>query len=123
MDISPALNSEGENIMINLIPIPYEYKMLDGYFFFSDDPQMQSDFELPLIKFKRCDNADIIVKKNSSLPEEAYTLEVKKNGIIITSCSEIGTYYAFQSLRQISKYELGVRRVPCCVINDRPKYK
>lgn len=109
--------------MINLIPIPYEYKMLDGCFFFGDTPQMQSDFELPLINIKRSSNADITVKKNPDLPEEAYTLEVKKNEIIITACSEIGAYYAFQSLRQISKYELGVRRVPCCVINDRPKYK
>ena len=97
--------------MIDLIPIPYEYKMLDGYFFFSDDPKLQSDFELPLIKLKRSDNADINVKQNSDLPKEAYTLEVNKNEIIINSGSEIGAYYAFQSLRQISKYELGVRRV------------
>lgn len=109
--------------MIDLIPIPYEYKMLDGYFFFSDDPKLQSDFELPLIKLKRSDNADINVKQNSDLPKEAYTLEVNKNEIIINSGSEIGAYYAFQSLRQISKYEFGVRRVPCCVINDCPKYK
>jgi len=108
---------------MNLIPLPYEYKILDGYFFFDEETAIKSDFELPLIKTKRDDNANIIVKKNTTLPEEAYTLEIKKDEILIHSGSEIGAYYAFQSLRQLSKYELGVRRVRCCVINDRPEYK
>lgn len=109
--------------MINLIPMPSSHKMFDGYCFLGEKLTLKSDFDLPLVKLERSEKADITVTKDASLPEEAYTLSIKQDGICITAGTQTGAYYALQSLRQISRYELGVRRVPCCTVSDRPKYK
>ena len=50
-------------------------------------------------------------------------LDISEDSIKIKACSETGAYYALQSLRQISRYEIGKRKAPCCVVNDKPYYK
>lgn len=109
--------------MINLIPVPSEQRKLNGYYKLGDKIKIKSEFELALIKSERADDASIIVRKNDMLDDEAYTLEISENKIEINASGEIGAYYAFQSLRQLSRYELGERQVECCYISDKPKYK
>lgn len=109
--------------MIKLIPAPKQVKELNGTFLIKDDLTVKTDFPLPLLKLQRDDNASLIIEKNNSLKAEGYTLEVNQKEIKITACDEAGAYYALQSLRQISRYELGERRVPCCKISDEPRYK
>lgn len=109
--------------MIDLIPIPYKSEIKKGKFIVDDDLKVCSDFELSLLKLERSDDGRLVIKKDSSLSEEGYVLDVKENSIIIRASNEIGAYYALQSLRQISRYELGKRKIPCCVITDKPNYR
>lgn len=107
--------------MINLIPIANNYKELGGVFD-ANNLTVKSDFDLPLLKLERNDDGNLVIIKDESFGKESYKLEVNKDKITITAGTEIGAYYALQSLRQISKYELGERNVPCVVINDAPKF-
>ncbi len=109
--------------MIKLIPAPKQVKELNGTFLIKDDLTVKTDFTLPLLKLQRGDNASLIIEKNNNLKAEGYILEVNEKEIKISACDEAGAYYALQSLRQISRYELGERRVPCCKISDEPRYK
>jgi hexosaminidase len=109
--------------LINLIPIAYKSQVSDGEFVFNDDLSACCDFDLPLLNLKRSDNGRLIIKKDNSYANEEYCLDVNSDSIVITTGSEIGAYYALQSLRQLSRYELGRRKVPCCKINDKPYYK
>ncbi|MCH5320630.1 MAG: beta-N-acetylhexosaminidase [Eubacterium sp.] len=109
--------------MLNLIPIPYKSEIKNSSFIIDENLKTCSDFELPLLSLDRADDGKLIIKKDSSLSGEGYTLDVKEDCITITSASEVGAYYALQSLRQISQYELGKREVPCCTITDKPNFK
>lgn len=109
--------------MINLIPIPYKSESKKGFFLIDDGFKACSDFELPLLKLERADDGRLVIKKDSSFDNESYSLDVTEDCITIKAGDEAGAYYALQSLRQISRYELGKRKVPCCKINDRPNYK
>lgn len=109
--------------MVNLIPVASKYERKDGYFIFPDEITLNSDIDLPLLKLKHSDNAVITVKADSSLSDEAYRLSIGEEQIVIYSSDKAGAYYALESLRQLSKYELGVRRVACCEIEDSPRYK
>ena len=50
---------------------------------------------------KGTDAGDIILKTNPALGAEAYTLEVKPEGIVIEAARPAGFFYALQSLRQM----------------------
>ncbi|HZV70954.1 MAG TPA: beta-N-acetylhexosaminidase [Saprospiraceae bacterium] len=66
---------------------------------------------------------------NTSNPE-AYSLRVKSSGILITAGSELGVFYAFQTLRQIMRLDAvpdakGSQRswsVPYVDITDEPRF-
>ncbi len=109
--------------MIRLIPVPLKCETKSGNFIINDDIKTCCDFELPLLKLERADDGKLIIKKDSSLPDEGYTLDVREDSIVIAASTEIGAYYALQSLRQISRYELGKRKVQCCSITDKPNFK
>ena len=109
--------------MIKLIPAPKEYTKKSGSFKLDDALKINSEFDLPLLKLEQSDDANIIIKKDDSLSPEAYTMDISESEIVIRSSDKIGAYYAFQSLRQLSRFELGGREVECCSIVDAPKYK
>ncbi|MCM1115038.1 MAG: beta-N-acetylhexosaminidase [Clostridium sp.] len=109
--------------MIHLIPAPTKYTEADGSFTFTDDLKVNSAFTLPLLKLESDENGRLIIQKDDSLKSEAYKLEITKDNIIIQASDETGAYYALQSLRQLSRYELGERTVRCCVIEDAPRFK
>ncbi len=109
--------------MLSLIPIPYDYSVESGYLTFDYSDKAQSDFELPLFKAERADDGIIKIKKDASLDKEEYTLKVDERGVLITASEEVGAYYALQSLRQLSRAELGENRIPYCTIHDKPRFK
>lgn len=109
--------------MMQLIPIPYRSEMKNGNFILDGSLKVCSDFELPLFSIDRSEDGRLIIKKDASLSEESYKLEVTEDRIIIHAGSESGAYYALQSLRQIGRYDLGKRKIPCCTVEDKPYFK
>ena len=108
--------------MISLIPIPKTCKEFSGKFVISKNQNIKSDFELPLVKNERSDNANLIIQKDDSIAKEGYLLDVKSDKITIKASTEIGAYYALQSIRQLAKTDLGKFDVPCCHIEDEPRF-
>lgn len=106
---------------MNIIPVPYNFKQGVGHFWFSDKVRIKSELDLKLIDTVD-ENADIVIKK-ADLPDEEYKLKVSRQGIEIFTGSEIGAYYALQSVRQLSEKELGKNSVPCCEIYDKPRFE
>ncbi len=109
--------------MINLIPIPKKCVEGNGYLMLGESIKLKSDFELPLLDLEHSEDAAIVIKKDDTIGGESYTLSVTQNGVLIKAGDEAGAYYALQSLRQLTKYEFGVRRVKCCEIEDSPRFK
>lgn len=109
--------------MITLIPKPLSFTAKSDFFTFDDNITVRSDFDLPLLKCDRSDSANLVIKKDDSLEEEEYILDISKDKITIYSSCEKGAYYALQSLRQLSKKELGQSKVQCCTVKDKPRFK
>lgn len=109
--------------MINLIPVPEKCVECNGYLILGESIKLKSDFALPLLELERSDDAVLVIERDETIEKEAYRLSVTQNGINIKAGDEAGAYYALQTLRQLSKYELGVRRVKCCEIEDSPRFK
>ncbi|NEW85104.1 MAG: family 20 glycosylhydrolase [Mariniphaga sp.] len=73
----------------------------------------------------------VYFKTDSQLPDEAYSLEVKKNGIEITAAKPAGFFYAIQTLRQLLPAEIESSQqqekvewlVPVISISDSPSFK
>lgn len=108
--------------MINLIPVPYEYKELTGEFVITDNIKVKSDFQLPLLDLPKGDDAELVIEKDDGIDKEGYTLDVTADSIKIKASTPTGAYYALQSLRQISMYELGGKKIPCVHISDKPRF-
>lgn len=109
--------------MISIIPKPSECKQKDGFFTCQGALTVKSDFMLELLKCERSENSTLVIIKESSLSEEGYTLDVTKDKIEIKAADETGAYYALQSLRQLCRFELGESKIPCCHIEDKPRFK
>lgn len=109
--------------MINIIPMPSEYKINDGFFTGFENLTLKSDFDLPLLKCPRGENSRLIIIKEPSFEAEEYTLDIDKDRIEIKASSKTGAYYALQSLRQLCRAELGENKAPCCHIKDKPVFK
>lgn len=110
--------------MLSIIPLPKECKELDGFYTLSDNQAVKSDFDLPLVdKFlTHSDDADFVVIRDDDIAKEGYRLVVKPQGITISASTQIGVYYALQTIRKISKSDLGNKQVPCCEIADEPRF-
>ena len=72
---------------------------------------------------------NIILKNNSSLAEEEYTLEITPENIIINAGTAAGTFYAIQTLKQIipvQVYETPINlqklSLPLLKISDKPHF-
>jgi hexosaminidase len=109
--------------MINLIPVPREYTEDEGYLYLGEEFGIESEIDLPLLEIKPCSSPVLSIKRDGALDEDEYKLVITKENITIRASAQLGAYYALQSLRQLSRYELGVRRIPCCTVSDKPEYK
>lgn len=102
--------------MLQLIPLPYYAQEKSGVFAIDAHLKVNSDFELKLLNLERSQDGKLKIKKDSSLDDEEYKLEVTNNEINVSASSEKGAYYALQTLRQLGRFELGGKEIPCCVI-------
>lgn len=108
--------------MLQLIPLAYYAQEKSGVFAIDEQLKVNSDFDLKLLKLEKVQDGKLVIKKDSSLDKEEYKLEVTPDLISIKASSETGAYYALQTLRQIGKFELGSKEIPCCIINDKPRF-
>lgn len=109
--------------MYSVIPLPKKIEEKAGTFALADVIKVKSDFDLSVFSdITICDDANIVVTKDETIANEGYKLVVTSDNISISASNQVGAYYAFQTLRQISSYDLGGREVPCCVIEDEPRF-
>ena len=137
------------NTFLPVVPVPAEYSVGEGYFYFNADMKfgvenesqlrMVSDFVtllgrqtgfIPSIMIGS-ETADVRLKTVRSLPDEAYNLIVTSEKILIESAGDAGFFYALQSLRQL--LPVGVvegkkqnrtmeYKIPVMTVNDRPRF-
>ncbi|MCX4330721.1 MAG: beta-N-acetylhexosaminidase [Muribaculaceae bacterium] len=74
-------------------------------------------------------NALVSVAYDSTLGDEAYTLDVTAEGVAITASKPAGLYYAFQTIKKIMPanvaldiYQAGSYSIPLVNIVDEPRY-
>ena len=69
-------------------------------------------------------SANLIIKENSSLGKEEYSLEILEEKIIISASSYAGLFYSFQSLHQIINVAANENNVwPILKITDSPRFE
>ncbi|MCI6353578.1 beta-N-acetylhexosaminidase, partial [Eubacterium coprostanoligenes] len=113
--------------MLSVIPAPKKAKELGGVFVLPARLKVKSDFDLPLLEDRVdfCENesdATVVIIKNESIAKEGYTLGVTRERIVILASQKIGVYYALQTVRKIAHVDTGGREVPCCDIEDEPRF-
>ena len=137
------------NTFLPVVPVPAEYSVGEGYFYFNADMKfgvenesqlrMVSDFvtllgrQTGFIASIMCgsETAVLRLKRVSSLPDEAYYLFVTSDKILIESAGDAGFFYALQSLRQLlpagvvegkKQNRTMEYKIPVMTVNDRPRF-
>jgi len=137
------------NLDSKIIPAPDKQIFLDGFFKLNDNTTINYPNEFkPSVNFLSSylnqgkTQYLSIKKKNASKNfvqflldkklnnDEAYKIEIKKNGITITSRSNKGAFYAIQTLRQLIPASFEDKTYPnteisikCQIIEDSPRFK
>lgn len=120
---------------LDIIPKPLTVDVGKGSFLFPDTPcfhitgQSSDGFvgslvslPLNLSAITQREKADIVIILNDDLDnDEAYTLEINPDGIVIKSSGETGAFYAIQSLLQMTGNATN-RRLVCCSVTDCPRF-
>lgn len=86
-----------------VIPVPEQVIPGEGVYRFEESPQ-------------------ITFRHSKKMAPESYRLEVRKDGVRITSADDAGAFYAQQTLAQMISEDNGVKEVQCCVVNDCPRF-
>ena len=86
-----------------VIPVPEQVIPGEGVYRFDESPQ-------------------ITFRHSKKMAPESYKLEVRKDGVRITSADEAGAFYAQQTLTQMISENNGVKELQCCVVNDCPRF-
>ena len=86
-----------------VIPVPEQVIPGEGVYQFEESPQ-------------------ITFRHSKKMAPESYRLEVRKDGVRITSSDEAGAFYAQQTLVQMISENNGVKELQCCVVNDCPRF-
>lgn len=132
---------------VSLIPYPVTVEEGEGHFVFGnktviswEDEEMEAvaeDFAAMFTKaadftpkVKKGKKGDVCIKKDESLKEEAYVLEIHPEKIQIRTLGVKGAFYALQTLRQLlpteiegSEYREGiVWQVPAVSVTDEPRF-
>lgn len=118
---------------MNIIPTPKKIELTeDKYYLLEGTVATYEEFAGAIVSFKeyvkRIYNLDIQVKqdasiqivKDNSMPEEAYTLEIKDGKVNIYAAEMTGVNHAFATILQIMDVENGLLRLPEVQITDKP---
>ena len=87
---------------ISIIPKPVSVKYNEGFFKLNGMPS--------------------IIKKDASLPDEAYRLIIQNDKISIEAGTPSGFFCAEQTFRQLVLSESKDEKLPCCEITDYPRF-
>ncbi len=69
------------------------------------------------------DNANLNLRINSALDNQAYTLRISEHVITIESNSHVGFIHAYASLLQLCSHQSTSIVLPCVEITDKPTYQ
>ena len=138
--------------VVSVIPRPAKMEMGSGVFTFSSKAKVvvpqyagdsvknvvehfSADFTratgVKLTTTKKARKADIVLRLNAQLGNEAYRLNVNNEQIEIEAARPAGFFYAFQTLKQLmprnvmaAKADASVKTwsVPCTQIEDEPRF-
>lgn len=98
--MTPEALAQGVDMVI---PVPEQVIPGEGVYRFEESPE-------------------IIFRHSKKMAPESYRLEVRKDGVWITSADDAGAFYAQQTLAQMISEDNGVKEVQCCVVNDCPRF-
>lgn len=87
-----------------IIPVPREIKLSDGFYTFTDSPEIKT-----------------VRLKEGKVPAEGYILEISPKRVTIKASDDAGEFYAHQTLRQMSRNGQ-VKSLQCCTIADSPRF-
>jgi len=137
------------NFDSKIIPAPDKQIFLDGFFKLNDNTTInypnefknsvnflssylnQGEAQYLFIKNKNASKNFVHFLLDEKLSnDEAYKIEIKKNGITITSRDNKGAFYAIQTLRQLIPASFEDKTYPnteisikCQIIEDSPRFK
>ena len=139
--------AQEEKPLVSLIPYPVTIEEGEGHFVFThktvvawEEEGMETvaeDFVSLFFKaagfapkLKKGKKGDVCIKKDESLQEEGYVLEVRPEKIQIRAAGVKGAFYALQTLRQLLPPEIEgseprkgiVWQVPAVSIMDEPRF-
>ncbi len=109
---------------MNIIPRPKKVEIQDSFLknkvirlesFIEDNRIINA-----LSSFRTSDDGvslNILMEQNDV--EEAYTIKIEQDKILINAKGIPGAFYAIQTLRQIFTYD----EIPCCYVEDAPDFK
>ncbi len=103
--------SKGFRLVVEELPSDMAFRLTD---WLNGNPLVISDEGQPLRLHLSNEGNHIDNGSN-----ESYTLTVNRKGVDISSPSEVGLFYALQSLLQLSR---SGDRIPCVEINDQPRF-
>ena len=98
--MTPEALAQGVDMVI---PVPEQVIPGEGVYRFEESPE-------------------IIFRHSKKMAPESYRLEVRKDGVWITSADDAGAFYAQQTLAQMISEDNGVKEVQCCIVNDCPRF-
>lgn len=98
--MTPEALAQGVDMVI---PVPEQVIPGEGVYRFEESPQ-------------------ITFRHSKKMAPESYRLEVRKDGVRITSADDAGAFYAQQTLAQMISEDNGVKEIQCCIVNDCPRF-
>lgn len=112
--------------MLNVIPAPLCAKEREGKVSFGNRIKISGAFENTASYAKKMlacieggDDSEMVFIQDDSITKEGYRLCVDKGKITVFASDETGVFYALMTLAQLSG---GESSVPCCEIEDKPRY-
>lgn len=124
---------------MNLIPYPSVWKPKEGHFALGANVAVKTETELGALGALGASEFDsvlkglpetaqkgtIVLKRDESLPEEGYRLEIEENSAVVSASSESGFFYAAQSVRMLAEADVKGKpnyRVACGIVEDAPRF-
>ncbi|UGA55258.1 beta-N-acetylhexosaminidase [Vibrio sp. VB16] len=123
---------------LSLIPIPTQLTRLDDTFTFHSLAIASTELSFDAVtwfnqellsrtgikaELSSLASANILLKTNKYLEDEAYHLTISPNKITIESSTHNGFIYAEASLLQLLQQSNGLNTLPCLEISDKPNYR
>lgn len=117
-----------------LIPQPAHFEISNGVFSVPEcwivDTDLQTEETDQLLKSLKHpfliskENANLILKENSELQDEAYNLQVGPKTVVLYASSLKGFFYGIQSLYQLAYLQNSTPgEIECCNIIDYPRFQ